>query len=148
MDCYTDTFVPASGQTRQIDLLTWTCSNLLHNESLGKRISIDDLTHGILCHIMSQHRRHMCLFQCYLLLVIKWRQRCFFQRNVTWNGEQGKGTSSHQIWNKVLKIFLYVIRWQRSLCLKMQQAPSVIFHQGIWQRHIKYLSGCHVLKVL
>ena len=60
------------------DLLPWACSNLLHSESLGKRISTDDLTHGILCHIMSQHfRRHMCLFQCYLLLVIKWRQRCF-----------------------------------------------------------------------
>ena len=131
------------------DLLPWTCSNLLHNESLGKRISTDDLTHGILCHIMSQHfRRQMCLFQCYLLLVIKWRQRCFSGAMLHEMGSKENEPAHIRCDTRCSKIFLYIIWWQRSLCFKMQQAASVKFHQGIWQRHIKYQSGCHVLKVL
>ena len=61
--------------------------------------------YNILYHIMSQlFRRCMGLFQCYLLLVIEWKQSRFFLSDVTGNAEQEKRTDTHQIWHKVHRI--------------------------------------------
>ena len=106
---------------------------------------------GILCHIIPQHFRWcMGLFQCYLLLLIEWKQSWFSLINVTGNGEQERRAGIHQIWHKEYKHLspceLCGNNGQYVLQCKNLRLSSVIteYEKGT----SKYLHGLQVVKVL